>query len=333
MSDFARLASFEGRAGRSTFWWAIVGAALVLFAPITTGGVLLLLNLPGWNATAVLDGPEAGWATWQQAASAAYLVAVLPTLWLLFAALVRRCHDRNWSGFFLLVGLIPVVQIWALVELGLLAGTPGDNGFGPSPEASPETTRDQGQPMRLEPLTADTVLEPFPVDKPAPALDPFAPSVERPLPEYRFDDAPLTLDSAPEAVVQPRKLREGRVPIIIAPLVKYARFDGRATRSEYWLFMLMQWVLLVGVAAVLLTVLPPERGSAPLVALGVIAVMIGLFLPNLAVTSRRLHDSGLSFAWWLLTFIPLIGWLVNLVLVCLGGTRGENAYGPNPRDA
>jgi uncharacterized membrane protein YhaH (DUF805 family) len=321
VSDFARSASFEGRARRSTVWWAAVGATLIVLAPISTDGLLSLLGLPNWSPTAVLDGPEAGWAIWQQAASVVYLAVMLPTMWLLLATLVRRCHDRNWSGAFLLVGLIPVVQLWPLVELGLLDGPPGDNAYGPSPKPS----ADEPLPMQFEPREAAAPVE---MD------DPFALPVERPIPAHRFDDAPLTLESPAEATTAPiARDQEPRVPLIIAPLVKYARFDGRATRSEYWLFALVQWVLLVGVIAGLAAVLPHERASAPFMVMGVATVLITLLLPNLAVTSRRLHDSGLSFAWWLISFIPLIGGFVNLILMCLGGTRGGNQYGPDPRRA
>jgi uncharacterized membrane protein YhaH (DUF805 family) len=246
---------------------------------------------------------------------------MLPTIWLLLATLVRRCHDRNWSGAFLLVGLIPIVQLWPLVELGLLDGAPDDNAYGPSPKP----LADEARPMQFEPREAEA---------PAAIDDPFALPVERPIPAHSFDDAPLTLESPPEAWTPPiARDHEPRVPLIIAPLVKYARFDGRATRSEYWLFVLVQWVLLVGVIAGLAAVLPHERASAPFMVMGVATVLITLLLPNLAVTSRRLHDSGLSFAWWLLSFIPLIGGFVNLILMCLGGTRGGNQYGPDPRRA
>ena len=48
---------------------------------------------------------------------------------------IKRCHDRNKSGWFLLIMLIPVIGvIWALIDLGFLKGTPGTNRFGPSPE-------------------------------------------------------------------------------------------------------------------------------------------------------------------------------------------------------
>jgi uncharacterized membrane protein YhaH (DUF805 family) len=326
VSDFARMASFEGRARRSTFWWAVFGATLVVLAPVSTEGLLSLLGLPHWSPTAVLDGPGAGWALWQQAASVLYLAVMLPTMWLLLATLVRRCHDRNWSGAFLLVGLIPVVQLWPLVELGLLDGAPGDNPYGPSPKPS----AGEPPPMQFEPQ--DTA--PIPAEAPDALDDPFALPVERPIPVHRFDDAPLTLDSRSEGI--PRSIakdRESHVPLILAPLVKYARFDGRATRSEYWLFFLVQWVLLVGVVAGLAAALPREAASAPFMVMGVATVLITLLTPSLAVTSRRLHDSGLSFAWWLISFIPVIGGVVNLVLMCLGGTRGGNQYGPDPRRA
>lgn len=130
MSNFDRLASFQGRGPVSTFWWAMVGATLVALAPVSSDGLLSLAGLPAWSPVAVFEGPEAGWAIWQQSASMAYLVALVPTAWLLLAALVRRCHDRDRSGAFALLLLVPLVQLWPLVELGLLRGAEGENGFG-----------------------------------------------------------------------------------------------------------------------------------------------------------------------------------------------------------
>jgi uncharacterized membrane protein YhaH (DUF805 family) len=329
VSDFARLASFDGRARRSTFWWAVIGAILVVLAPVSTDGLLSMLGLPNWSPTALLDGPEAGWAVWQQLVSVIYVAVMLPTMWLLLATLVRRCHDRNWSGAFLLVGLIPIVQLWPLVELALLDGAPGDNAYGPSPKP----LLDEALPMQLERSELEAPL-PVAAESPAVIDDPFASPAEPPVPAHGFEDAPLTLEGpSEEGARQVDRDREPRVPLILAPIVKYARFDGRATRSEYWLFVLLQWVLLVGVVAALTAALPPGRDSAPFMVMGVATVLIGLLLPNLAVTSRRLHDSGLSFAWWLVSFIPVIGGVITLVMMCLGGTRGSNAYGPDPRYA
>jgi len=59
------------------------------------------------------------------------LLALYPSI----AVSVKRCHDRNRSGWFLLIGLIPLVNLWVLVELGFLRGTPGENRFGSDPLA------------------------------------------------------------------------------------------------------------------------------------------------------------------------------------------------------
>ena len=308
MSNFARLASFEGRGPVSTFWWAVLGAALVALAPVSSAGLLSLAGLPNWHPLAVIEGPGAGWAIWQQAVSMAYLVALVPTTWLLLAALVRRCHDRDRSGAFLLVLLIPVVQLWPLVELGLLRGARGENTFG-----LPDELLWDREALELEPLQPVQV-----VPKPY-------------VPPHPFDEAPLALDDVAPEAVRPVAGKPG-VPLMLAPLVKYARFDGRATRSEYWLFLLFQWAVLAVVFFGLSAFLPRESGSAPFLLMGVGTATIGLLLPSLAVTARRLHDSGLSFAWWLVTFIPVVGSVINLVLMCLAGTRGGNAYGPDPRE-
>ena len=69
------------------------------------------------------------------------------SLWFALAALypwiavgIKRCHDRNRTGWFLLIGLIPLVNIWLVVELGFLRGTVGQNRFGPDPLAGSTNT-------------------------------------------------------------------------------------------------------------------------------------------------------------------------------------------------
>ena len=57
----------------------------------------------------------------------------LTLLWPTFALAIKRAHDRDHSGWFLLLGLIPLLNIWVFVEIALLAGTPGANRFGPDP--------------------------------------------------------------------------------------------------------------------------------------------------------------------------------------------------------
>lgn len=96
---------------------------------------------------------------------------------------------------------------------------------------------------------------------------------------------------------------------------KYATFEGRARRSEFW-----RWVLFAIIMGVL--------GFIPI--LGWIISLI-MLLPNLAVAVRRLHDTGRSGWWWFLCLIPLIGAIVLIIFYVQDSQPGDNAYGPNPK--
>jgi uncharacterized membrane protein YhaH (DUF805 family) len=122
--------------------------------------------------------------------------------------------------------------------------------------------------------------------------------------------------------------------LMFQPLRKYANFQGRARRSEYWLFYLLfvivYVVLLVGSGA-----LNPNKSGPS--ALGLIVSLIGglailgMFVPMLAVTVRRLHDTNRSGWWLLLSLIPFIGGLVVFVFTVLPGTSGSNTFGTDPK--
>jgi|SRR5215213_4986072 len=105
-------------------------------------------------------------------------------------------------------------------------------------------------------------------------------------------------------------------------LRKYATFSGRARRSEYWWFVLA-FVLAVAVASVI------DQITWGVPALSVL-VLLALALPSLAANIRRLHDTGRSGAWYLISFIPF-GGLVLLVFECMDSTPGANQYGPSPK--
>lgn len=129
---------------------------------------------------------------------------------------------------------------------------------------------------------------------------------------------------------------------------KYVTFSGRASRSEFWYFMLFLFLLLVGLA-LLFFVLGGlgaiQSGNADALfsgAFAIIAVAAGLIwlatvLPTISVFVRRFHDINLS-GWWYLGciiggFIPYIGFLISLVPYVIGfikGTAGDNNYGPDP---
>jgi uncharacterized membrane protein YhaH (DUF805 family) len=125
-------------------------------------------------------------------------------------------------------------------------------------------------------------------------------------------------------------------------LSKYATFEGRATRSEFWwfyLFVLMVSVVVVmpGYLLMLAGGLATGSGETPGAAfwIGLILLVVGslvtlaFLVPQLAVGCRRLHDRGQSGWLQLLLFVPC-GNIILLVLWALEGTPGDNAYGPRP---
>lgn len=133
--------------------------------------------------------------------------------------------------------------------------------------------------------------------------------------------------------------------LMFEPLRKYATFQGRTRRKEYWLWQLFLFLLFVALTAWLFGKagpIPdgatPEEISAILEAApgtglpaGLIAIAsLGLFLPSLAVTVRRLHDTDRTGWWVLLNLIPF-GGLVLLVFYLLDGTAGPNGHGPDPK--
>ncbi|MEU7600558.1 DUF805 domain-containing protein [Streptomyces sp. NPDC040724] len=106
-------------------------------------------------------------------------------------------------------------------------------------------------------------------------------------------------------------------------LKKYTVFSGRARRQEYWMFFLFNVAALIVVS-----ILDAVLGTSPwLYAL----YALGTLLPNLAVTVRRLHDTGKSGWWFLISFVPLVGFIWLIVLLATAGNDQPNEYGVNPK--
>ena len=118
-------------------------------------------------------------------------------------------------------------------------------------------------------------------------------------------------------------------------LKKYAKFEGRARRAEYWSFVYLN--LVIGCSAALVAAVLGFVGSSILTGPGdqvmqtgevagiLVGVLYNLFvvIPSIAVAVRRMHDTGRS-GWWL--WAPVI----NFIFLCLGSQSSENGYGANP---
>ncbi len=123
--------------------------------------------------------------------------------------------------------------------------------------------------------------------------------------------------------------------LMFQPLKKYADFNGRARRSEYWLFTL--FIIIVEIVYfALLGVTGGFSSNGPngaaIALMGIFSLFfLGIIIPGLAVSFRRLHDTDRS-AWWLLiSLIPGVGGLVLLIFTLLPGTNGPNKFGPDPK--
>lgn len=125
---------------------------------------------------------------------------------------------------------------------------------------------------------------------------------------------------------------------------KHFQFSGRATRSEFWYFVLFSMILSFTIAFIgqMLGILYMVSFDMPSVSetgeisnivqnipINILQMVFGLlmFFPSLAVGVRRLHDIGKSGWWYLIVLIPFIGILVLLAFFVMGSQEGDNYYG------
>lgn len=109
----------------------------------------------------------------------------------------------------------------------------------------------------------------------------------------------------------------------------YVNFQGRARRQAFWMFILFNIIAMIILGFVeRLTGLCGD-GYGLLSGLYSLAVL----LPSIALSVRRLHDTGRSGWWIFLGFIPLIGTIILIVFYAQDSQAGSNSYGPNPKGA
>lgn len=115
------------------------------------------------------------------------------------------------------------------------------------------------------------------------------------------------------------------------PFKKYADFSGRAQRSEYWFFVLFNFLISAG-----LTLIDFSFGLGdPSTGMGLLSGIFSLaiLIPSISVGARRLHDTGRSGWWMLLALIPIIGVIILIVFFALDSEPDINRFGPNPKEA
>ena len=115
-------------------------------------------------------------------------------------------------------------------------------------------------------------------------------------------------------------------------LKQYADFNGRARRTEYWMFALFNAIFLL-IAALLDNLLGLTFNEHFPYGYIYIAYALAVLIPGLAVAVRRLHDVGKSGWFYFIALIPIIGSIWLLVLFFTEGTAGNNEYGSDPKAA
>jgi uncharacterized membrane protein YhaH (DUF805 family) len=120
------LFSFQGRLNRAKWWLINIGVIVVemiVFAVLFGG-------------TAMMADPDQAMAAMTGINAVIVAIIFVIVLWIGISIGIRRFHDRNKSGWWVLIALVPVIGgLWYLIECGFLRGTTGPNNYGPNPLA------------------------------------------------------------------------------------------------------------------------------------------------------------------------------------------------------
>ena len=155
--------------------------------------------------------------------------------------------------------------------------------------------------------------ESIPIRPPGSLVDPMAPN---PFQEFQFSPRPEHVMPFMDSIENVFR--------------NFANFSDRASRSEYWWFQLFFFVALATADFIDAMILTTTGGPGGI--FGTI-VFLGLIIPNLSVTVRRLHDLGYSGWFIVLVFVPCLGSIIGIVILVFMVVEGQsqiNNYGPVP---
>ena len=108
------------------------------------------------------------------------------------------------------------------------------------------------------------------------------------------------------------------IDIYMDSLRRYAEFDGRSTRSQYWTFSLVNFFVIATLVALEIDIF-------------FIPLALASFIPGITVGVRRLHDTGNSGLWLLVGLVPIVGSLILLFFLVKPSDPYFNEYGPEPK--
>ena len=121
---------------------------------------------------------------------------------------------------------------------------------------------------------------------------------------------------------------------LIRPWRRALDFSGRATRREFWLFHLQIFVLIFAYALTVGAVhaIFASETLGALLVIPELLLLLVVIVVSWSVAVRRLHDHDKTGWFYLLAFVPFIGWIFFLIMMLTPGTPGENGYGFDPRE-
>lgn len=109
----------------------------------------------------------------------------------------------------------------------------------------------------------------------------------------------------------------------------YADFSGRASRSQFWYFTLFSFLISLAISVVT-GIIGSVLNTGIFSLLGVL-YSLAIVVPSVCLGIRRLHDTGKSGWWYLISLVPFVGFIILIVFWVMDSEADRNQYGPNPK--
>ncbi|MBS0040513.1 DUF805 domain-containing protein [Neisseria sp. Marseille-Q1983] len=113
---------------------------------------------------------------------------------------------------------------------------------------------------------------------------------------------------------------------------RYAQFSGHASKREFWGFLLFRTVAEVAILLVIGIMVEVSRSLGDIFSILYFLFTLAVLVPTISVGVRRLHDTGKSGWWYLISVIPLIGWIWLIILWCQASVNEDNQWGGLPEN-